>query len=105
MERPFRAEKSTLEVRPIFHHRDDTSIGHIVAGFLALRLEVDLQRRLDDKGVETSWPDLMHDLNQLQAVRLNLDGKSYRIRTDFEGAAYQAFKAAGAQPPKRVMAI
>ncbi|MBW1776789.1 MAG: hypothetical protein JRI76_05705 [Deltaproteobacteria bacterium] len=48
VERTFREEKSTLEIRPIFHHRDDTSIGHIVAGFLALRLEVDLQRRLEE---------------------------------------------------------
>ena len=31
--------------RPIYHHRDDASIGHIVASFLALRLEVDLQRQ------------------------------------------------------------
>ena len=105
VERSFREEKSTLEVRPIFHHRDDTSIGHIVASFLALRLEVDLQRRLDEKGIETSWPDLMRDLKQLQAVRMNLDGKSYLIRTDFEGVAYQAFKAAGVQPPRRVMGI
>jgi hypothetical protein len=105
VERTFREEKSTLEVRPIFHHRDDTSIGHIVASFLALRLEVDLQQRLDAKGVETSWPDLMRDLKQLQAVRMNLDGKSYLIRTDLEGVAYQAFKAAGVQPPKRVLGV
>jgi hypothetical protein len=72
--------------------------------FLALRLEVDLQQRLDENGIETSWPDLMRDLKQLQAVRMNLDGKSYLIRTDFEGVAYQAFKAAGVQPPKRVLA-
>ena len=105
VERTFREEKSTLEVRPIFHHKDDTSIGHIVASFLALRLEVDLQRRLDNKGIETSWPDLMRDLKQLQAVRMNLDGKSYLIRTDFEGVAYQAFKAARLQPPKRVLSL
>jgi hypothetical protein len=105
VERTFREEKSTLEVRPIFHHRDDTSIGHIVASFLALRLEVDLQRRLDDKHLETSWPDLMRDLKQLQAVQMNLDGKPYLIRTDFEGVAYKAFKAAGVQPPKRVMSM
>ena len=105
VERTFREEKSTLEVRPIFHHRDDTSIGHIVASFLALRLEVDLQQQLDENGIEASWPDLMRDLKQLQAVRMNLDGKSYLIRTDFEGVAYQAFKAAGVQPPKRVLAV
>ena len=95
VERTFRKEKSTLEVRPIYHHRDDTSIGHIVASFLALRLEVDLQRRLDEKGVESSWPDLMRDLSQFQAVKMTLDGKPYLVRTDFEGVAYQAFQAAG----------
>jgi hypothetical protein len=33
---------------------------------------------------------------------LDMDGRSYRIRTDFEGVAYQAFRAAGVQPPGRV---
>ena len=102
VERTFRKEKSTLEVRPIFHHRDDTSIGHIVASFLALRLEVDLQVRLEKKGIETSWPDLMRDLSQFQAVRMSLDGSNYLIRTDFEGNAYHAFKASGVRPPSRV---
>ena len=49
VERTFREQKSTLEVRPIYHHRDDTSMGHIVASFLALRLEVDLQQRLEER--------------------------------------------------------
>ena len=66
VERTFREEKSTLQVRPIYHHRDDTSMGHIVASFLALRLEVDLQRRLDEYGVAASWPDLMRDLAQVE---------------------------------------
>ena len=47
VERTFREQKSTLGLRPLFHHRDDTRIGHIVASFLALRLEVDLQRRME----------------------------------------------------------
>ncbi|HSM89981.1 MAG TPA: hypothetical protein VLT56_08145 [Desulfobacterales bacterium] len=89
-------------MRPIYHQRDDTSIGHIVASFLALRLEVDLSMQLDKKSIDCSWPDLMRDLKRLQAVHMNLDGRSYRIRTDFEGVAYQAFKAAGVQPPGRV---
>jgi transposase len=44
VERTFREQKSTLEVRPIYHQRDRQCVGHIMAGFLALRLEVDLQR-------------------------------------------------------------
>ena len=102
VERTFREQKSTLEIRPVFHHRDDTSIGHIVACFLALRLEVDLQRRLDERGVEISWPDLMRDLGQVQAVEVTLDEQRYRLRTDLVGSAHHAFAAAGVRPPATV---
>jgi transposase len=102
VERAFRETKSTLEVRPVFHHRDDTTIGHIVAGFLALRLEVDLQRRLDGHKIDVSWPTLMRDLSQVQAVHLQADGQSYQLRTDLPGVAHQAFQAAGVRPPSAV---
>jgi hypothetical protein len=102
VERTFREEKSTLEVRPIYHHRDDTSIGHIVASFLALRLEVDLQHRLDERKVDVSWPDLMRDLSGVHAVQVEMDGQRYRLRTDLCGAASQAFAAAGVRPPSPV---
>ncbi len=102
MERTFREQKSTLELRPLFHHNDDTRIGHIVAGFLALRLEVDLQRRMDEKGLKTPWPDLMRDLRRVQAAHMRLDGRDYRVRTDLEGRCHEAFSAAGLRPPHRV---
>jgi transposase len=102
VERAFRETKSTIEVRPVFHHRGETTIGHIVAGFLALRLAVDLQRRLDEHKIEVSWPTLMRDLGQLQAVHLQVDGRSYLLRTDLQGAAHQAFQAAGVRPPPAV---
>jgi hypothetical protein len=99
VERAFRETKSTLDVRPVYHHRDDTMIGHIVGCFLALRLEVDLQRRLDANDVDVSWPDLMRDLEELKAIEVDLDGERYRLRTDLQGAAAAAFKAAGVRPP------
>lgn len=102
VERTFREEKSTLEVRPLFHHQDETRIGHIVASFLALRLEVDLQRRLEEKGIAAPWPDLMRDLQEFRAVRLDLEGVPYLIRTDLEGRAYDAFLNSGVRVPPRV---
>jgi len=102
VERTFREQKSTLEVRPIYHQRDDTSMGHIVASFLALRLEVDLQQRLDDREVKVSWPNLMRDLGQVQSVLLELDGQRYQLRTDLVGSAHLAFAAAGVRPPSAV---
>jgi hypothetical protein len=105
VERTFREQKSTLEVRPIYHQRDDTSIGHIVASFLALRLEVDLQRRLDERGVSISWPDLMHDLGQIHCVTIELEEKRYQLRTTMVGKALEALRAAGVRPPASVMAL
>lgn len=99
VERTFREQKSTLEVRPIYHHRDDTSIGHIVASFLALRMEVDLQKRLDDRGVAVSWPDLMRDLGTVHSVIIDLDGRRYQLRTQLVGSSHHAFQAAGVRPP------
>lgn len=105
VERAFREMKSTLDVRPIFHQRDDSVIGHIVGCFLALRLEVDLQRRLDAKGLTAPWPDLMRDLARLQAVIVDLDGTRYRLRTDCLGHAAKAFQAAGVAIPTAVTAL
>jgi hypothetical protein len=105
VERAFRTLKSTLDVRPIFHQRDDSVIGHIVGCFLALRLEVDLQRRLEAKGLAAPWPDLMRALARLQAVIVDLDGTRYRLRTDCQGHAAKAFQAAGVAIPTAVTAL
>jgi hypothetical protein len=102
VERTFREQKSTLEVRPIFHHSDANSVGHIVASFLALRLEVDLQRRLEQRGTDVEWATLMRDLSQVQAVHLDMNGRSYLLRTDLAGSAHLAFAAAGVRPPPTV---
>jgi hypothetical protein len=105
VERAFRTLKSTLDVRPIFHQRDDSVIGHITGCFLALRLEVDLQRRLDAKGRTAPWPDLMRDLARLQAVIIDLDGTRYRLRTDCAGHAAHALQAAGVAIPTPVTTL
>jgi hypothetical protein len=92
-------------VRPIFHQRDNSVIGHITGCFLALRLEVDLQRRLDAKGRTAPWPDLMRDLARLQAVIIDLDGARYRLRTDCAGHAAHALQAAGVAIPAAVTTL
>lgn len=105
VERTFREKKSTLEVRPIYHHRDETFIGHIVASFLALRLGVDLQRRLDERGVSISWLDLMADLKKIHAVHIELEGSRYRLRTAMQAGSLHAFHAAGTRIPASVTSL
>lgn len=86
-ERAFRTEESVPAVSPIYHNSDLHSFGYIVACVLALRLEVELQHRLDEKGIPVTRPDLMRDLAQNQAVRVEADAKQYRPRTALAGQA------------------
>lgn len=105
VERAFRETKSTLEVRPVFHHSDDSTIGHIVGCFLALRLEVDLQHRLDQHGVQASWLDVMRDLTEVRAIDATLDDVQYRLRTELRGCASKVFSATGVRPPRVCEAV
>jgi hypothetical protein len=73
-----------------------------MAAFLALRLEVDLQQRLEKRENKVSWPDLMRDLVQVRLVLVDLDGQRSQLRTDLVGAAHKAFAAAGVRPPSPV---
>lgn len=70
-----------------------------------IRLEVDLQRRMEEKKIDVSWMTPMRDLAQVQAVRVELDGKTYLLRTDLQGVAHQGFLAAGVRPPSPVILI
>ncbi len=56
------SDKATLEVRPVYHDRDDTTIGHIAERFLAPCLEVDVQLLSTRAGARVPWPDPMRDL-------------------------------------------
>ena len=46
VEDTIRTAKSILETRPIYHKCDETIRGHVFCSFLALRLKVELERRL-----------------------------------------------------------
>jgi hypothetical protein len=60
---------------------------------------------MEEKEMKVSWPNLMKDLGQVQAVRVELDGKTYILRTDLQGSAHQGFQAAGVRPPSPVTLI
>lgn len=102
VERAFRENKTTLQVRPIFHHTDSQCIGHIITSFLALRLEMHLERALEEKGISLPWAEVIDELKEVRSVHLTLEGKVYRVRTDIKGPALLAYQAAGAKVPSRV---
>ncbi|MFH4233291.1 IS1634 family transposase, partial [Acinetobacter baumannii] len=79
--------------------------GHVMVCFLALVLESLLLRKLRQQNPDVSYEDVLHDLSQLHAVAVELDGEAYLTRTELVGQAYEAFKAVGLRPPARVQPL
>jgi hypothetical protein len=91
----FRATKSILETRPIYHKCDQTIRGHVFCSFLALTLMKELEDRLSAKGQQLEWADVLADLEALHVVTLKSGPATCELRTMPRGVAGQVFQAAG----------
>ncbi len=83
VEAAFRAMKSPLLERPIFHHLEKRTQTHIFLCVLAYHLLVAIEKRFLDRGVHTSWWTLREQLSTHQVVTVVLptkDGKVLKIR-------------------------
>jgi transposase len=79
VEAAFRAMKSPLMERPIFHHLERRTQTHIFLCVLAYHLLVAMEKRFLDRGVHTSWWTLRQQLSTHQVVTVVLPTKDGRI--------------------------
>jgi hypothetical protein len=100
VEQLMRQIKAVLATRPIYHSSDAAIRGHVFCSFLALVLARELEERLDQHGIAAEWGDILRDLDRLQEITLEQDGKRFRLRTPTTGLAGKLFQAVGvALPP------
>jgi transposase len=102
VEQIFRSMKSILSTRPIYHKCDETIRGHVFCSFLALLLIKELQERLDKKGWQVEWADIINDLERVKEVRIMTENKEVTLRTELKGDAGKAFQAVGVAVPPTV---
>jgi hypothetical protein len=96
----FRSMKSLLATRPIYHRLDATIRGHVFCSFLALLLRTELENRLVAKGhAVVEWNQMLRDLDRLEEVEIEKDGKRLLLRTDAVGVAGKVFQAVGVALP------
>jgi hypothetical protein len=99
VEQAFRAVKSVLETRPIYHKCDDTIRGHVFCSFLALMLMKELFSRLEAAGKIYEWEDIKRDLTALREVEIVMDKDRYFLRTELRGCCFDVLQAAGVAVP------
>ena len=102
IEQVFRTEKALLATRPIYHQTDEAIRGHVFCSFLALVLRKDLEERLAAAGLKPEWRELLADLDRLQEIEAEQDGKRFILRTPVTGVAGKAFQAVGVALPPNI---
>jgi transposase len=102
VEQLFRTTKSLLATRPIFHKCDETIRGHVFCSFLALVLRKELQDRLQAKGHDFEWADVLSDLAALQEFDVRYQHKHFLLRSEVRGTCGKVMQAAGVALPPTV---
>jgi len=105
VEQIFRSMKTILSTRPIYHKCDETIRGHVFCSFLSLLLIKELQGRMERKGWQVEWADLMRDLEELKEIRIQTGSKEVLLRSELKGSAGKALQAAGVAVPPTVRII
>jgi len=102
----FRTMKSLLATRPIYHRTDEAIRGHVFCSFLALVLRRELEERLWARGYcDIEWADVVRDLERLEEIEIEKEGKRFLLRTEAAGVAGKIFQAAGVALPPTVRQI
>ena len=96
----FRTTKSILDTRPIYHQTDEAIRGHVFCSFLALVLRKALEDRLPVARLKPEWGVLLRELDRLQEIETEQEGKHFVLRTPVTGDVGRVFRALGiALPP------
>ena len=83
LEAVFRSLKSELGLRPIFHHKEGRSDGHLFISVLAYQCVQLVRRQLKAKGIDASWASLRETLSVQRRVTASFkqkDGRTLHVR-------------------------
>lgn len=97
VESAFRTLKTTLELRPIYHHLPDRIRAHVLLCWLALLLV-----RVIEQETQQSWAQTRQELQALHLAYLEGPAGSTVLCSELTTAQRRLFNALGLPSPKRV---
>jgi transposase len=83
LEAVFRSLKSELGLRPVFHHKEERTEGHLFITVLAYQVVQAIRHKLKAQGITASWTTLRGVLSVQQRVTATFrqrDGRTLNIR-------------------------
>ncbi len=75
IEATFRTLKTDLDLRPIFHKKDEPSMAHLHLGLLAYWVVNTIRYQLKQKGIKNEWRDIVRIMNTQKIVTTTMDNE------------------------------
>nr|WP_190814522.1 IS1634 family transposase [Saccharopolyspora pogona] len=98
VERGWRDMKTVLDLRPVYHRREDRIRAHVLLCWLGLLLI-----RVAENRTGRRWPDLRRDLDRIHLGTFTGPAGVFRRRTDLTPTQTALFTALGINPPPLVI--
>jgi len=68
IEAAFRVLKTDLDLRPIYHKKDDSTMAHLHLGLLAYWVVNTIRHQLKKEGIHSGWREIVRTMNTQKAV-------------------------------------
>ncbi len=75
IEATFRTLKTDLDLRPVYHKTDNSSMAHLHLGLLAYWIVNTIRYQLKQKGINNEWRDLVRIMNSQKIVTTTMDNE------------------------------
>lgn len=100
VERSFRTMKTTLDLRPVYHSKDERIRSHVLLCWLALLLI-----RVVENKTKLSWDKIRSEMNQLHLGEFLTQNKRVFRYTELTSSQRKILKQLNIKPPKQIKYI
>ncbi len=100
VERGWRDMKQVIDLRPVYHRREDRIRAHVILCWLALLL-----MRVAENTAERPWNRIRAELQRQHAVTWTGPAGAFRQATDLTKPLRDLYTALSIEPPKKILAL
>jgi transposase len=97
VERGWRDMKQVIDLRPVYHRKEDRIRAHVILCWLALLLA-----RVAEHACAATWPELRRQLDRIQVGAFTGPAGTFRQRTEITPAQAAILEQLGIDPPPKI---
>ena len=97
VERGWRDLKQVIDLRPVYHRKEERIRSHVILCWLALLLA-----RIAENATGATWPELRRQLDRIQAGAFTGPAGTFRQRTEITPAQAAILDRLGIDPPPKI---